>query len=842
MWTERWFLSCNAKDIGTCAARSCVYWLNVMRFAFSDTVGVLIYNMYSFYGVDLGKANNPLKVIADVKCEYGGGLPRLYLLIKKFWHGYDKKLDTYRPSWIRLWVLSRICRLMYSIATKGCSDSRGCRQTVGHSSEESSEKACAQEPKSEDTSIPGGGGGEDPRKTGDKSKCTRKPSDPSASVNKRGRSSHSSQIQKVKGNSEGAPAQKQKSRSKVSNLNLRTFVTNRLDNYKNKEEKYNGLIRILADVAFLQYCWLLIKGNPGNMTKGATAETLDGLTYEWFVQLADDLKTGKFKFSPARRVAIPKPGKSEKRYLGVGSPREKIVQKGLQVILNAIYEPIFLNCSHGFRENRSTHSALKSLHLKAHHHSWVVQGDISKCFDKIPHRVIMERVKEKVKCEKILQLIISILRAGYIDTEHNNKWIRSKEGTPQGSVLSPLLANIVLHELDTYVEAVLAKEYNRGVRRRTNPEYNKIAVIRDPRKPYYHQHTPEERRLALEKLRGIPRNDMKDPNYRRIMYVRYADDFVVLLAGPKEEAMIIKEEIKEFLKIYIGLELNDQKTLVTNVKEGFEFLGAKITKVKPTDFVSKYHTTERKQVTMRPNVRARVNAPTKKLLDKLIKVGIARITSRGEIVGNPMTSLVNLDHATIIQYYNSKMYGVINYYTFAGNRTELLNLIWLMKWSLARTLARKYQLRSARQAFKKFGNRLRDPETDLELKAPNSLPVIHQYNTVENQPPVSETLEQTWYSRLTQNSLFKKCVLCGTAEKIEMHRLRSVLNVRVKMANQKASFAQWKGAVQRKQIPLCKYHHESYHHGKLLNYELNQISRYSENLSSTAYGDSKKKK
>lgn len=149
------------------------------------------------------------------------------------------------------------------------------------------------------------------------------------------------------------------------------------------------------------------------MTKGTTRETLDGISFEWFERIASVIRDGSFKFEPARRVMIPKPGKRERRPLGVGNPRDKIVQKGLRIVLEAIYEPKFYDCSHGFRPQRSTHSALRQLHLRSHHFTWVIQGDISKCFDTIPHRKIMDILKRRIICDKFLTMIQKSLKAGY---------------------------------------------------------------------------------------------------------------------------------------------------------------------------------------------------------------------------------------------------------------------------------------------------------------------------------------------------------------------------------------------------------------------------------------------
>lgn len=253
------------------------------------------------------------------------------------------------------------------------------------------------------------------------------------------------------------------------------------------------------------------------------------------------------------------------------------------------------------------------------------------------------------------------------------RYVTTDIGTPQGSVLSPLLANIVLHELDQYITKEIIPLYHRGNRRRTNPEYNSIAVIRDPNK--HPNATDEEKTEALQKMRDLPRYVMKDENYRRSMYIRYADDFVYLLEGPKEEAFVIKEQIKKFLRDKIGLEFNDQKTLITHITEGFNFLGAYIKMQKRVGFMMKNKSIAGKIITMRANVRASVCMPTKSLIEKLIKAGFAHRNHLNVLLAMPKTGLVNLDHCTIIQFYNSKIYGLINYYSFASNRIETQNLI-----------------------------------------------------------------------------------------------------------------------------------------------------------------------
>jgi len=221
----------------------------------------------------------------------------------------------------------------------------------------------------------------------------------------------------------------------VSATDLRMLVMSRLNEFK-KNDKYNGIIRIIADPQFLFLCYKAIKSHPGNMTKGTTSSTLDGINWNYFENLAADKLKGKFRFSPVRRILIPKLGKPGLRALGIGSPREKIVQKALSILLECLFEPSFLDCSYGFRPKRSINQPLKKLYLFGKNYHWIVQGNISKCFDEISHPLVMELLGKVISCDRTLSKIAQHLAAGYIDPD-SNQLIKSKIGTPQGSILSP---------------------------------------------------------------------------------------------------------------------------------------------------------------------------------------------------------------------------------------------------------------------------------------------------------------------------------------------------------------------------------------------------------------------
>lgn len=582
----------------------------------------------------------------------------------------------------------------------------------------------------------------------------------------------------------------------------------------NDNNKYYNLLDILSDPFFLVACYEEIKGKKGNMTPGSDKYTIDGLSWAWFVNTAESLRKGTFNFTPARRIEIPK-ANGKTRPLGIGSPRDKIVQKAIHAILEAIYEPMFLDYSHGFRPGRSVHSALRKIYIIANKFSWVIQGDFTKCFYSIPHKIIIKLISKKIGEPRLLEIITKFLNAGYID--QNGNLIRSTIGTPQGGILSPLFCNIVLHQFDLYMDKTIQK-FRKGDKRKDSSEYKRIQHLR--KKASEHR----VRRDLLKKLRTINSNDRLDPNFRRLEYVRYADDFVILVTGSIHEARHIKDNAKEFLIRSCGLELNSEKTTITNIADNkWSFLGAEIIKLRKSPSFLRIGRYGKAVGTNRVLVRA----PIDTLLDKLINAGFIRRNSQGIIYPKMYGAIMNLDHADILAFYNAKMRGLLNFYSFASNRNKLGRILWYLRASCALTLARKYKLQTMRKAFNKFGIKLKCPSTDLEIYVPESLKALHNYKKRDSGPSPYTIISKSWSSKLTQTSLGKACVVCGTTVNIEMHHVKSVKDVRSKyLSKETVSVARFAGAVLRKQVPLCSYHHQLYHKGDLSHQDIIRIARY----------------
>jgi len=298
----------------------------------------------------------------------------------------------------------------------------------------------------------------------------------------------------------------------------------------NKVDCQKLTMGLVANFKNLVTAYELIKSNPGNMTPGTDGVTLDGIDREYLLKVQSKLIAGKYKFPPGRRILIPKPGKpGEKRPLTIASPRDKLVQKAILNVLEQYFEPLFLSTSHGFRPGKGTHTAIQNVEAQFVSSRYIIEADFSKAFDSIRHDKLMELLAKHITDQKLLALIKSGLKAGYLD-ELGELHAQSELGTPQGSILSPLLCNIFLHELDQFMED-LKKKYHTGKDRKTSKVYTKISnEIRQMRKVKSYL-TDKKKYLDLLKNLFTTPSKVHDDSYVRIHYVRYADDFIVGVEG-----------------------------------------------------------------------------------------------------------------------------------------------------------------------------------------------------------------------------------------------------------------------------------------------------------------------
>jgi group II intron reverse transcriptase/maturase len=319
-----------------------------------------------------------------------------------------------------------------------------------------------------------------------------------------------------------------------------------------------------------------IYANEGNMTKGSDSKTIDGMSLERIEKLIEKLKNESYQPMPSRRTYIPKKG-GKMRPLGIPTFDDKLIQEVLRMILEAVYEGSFENISHGFRPNKSCHTALLQVQGKFTGTKWFIEGDIKGFFDNIDHNVIIKLLEKRINDNRFLRLIRKFLKAGYLE---NWTFHKTYSGTPQGGIISPILANIYLHELDCFMKEYTEK-FNQGKKRQRTYEYRKIeSTICNLRKKLKETQNETERKNLIKAIRELekershtPTTDPMDENYKRIQYVRYADDFLIGVIGSKADCEKIKEDIRNFLFENLKLELSTEKTLITHAQSPAKFLG-----------------------------------------------------------------------------------------------------------------------------------------------------------------------------------------------------------------------------------------------------------------------------
>jgi len=417
--------------------------------------------------------------------------------------------------------------------------------------------------------------------------------------------------------------------------------------------------------------------NHGAMTPGACGETVDGMSLAKIGRIIDALRLERYRFQPVKRVYIPKKS-GTLRPLGLPSWSDKLVGEVMRLLLEAYYEPQFSGRSHGFRPGRGCHTALTDVAVSWSGTTWFIEGDISDCFGSLDHGILLGIVGEKIHDNRFLRLLRGMLQAGYLE---DWEWNATLSGAPQGGVASPVLSNIYLDRLDKFAETVLIPEYTRGVSRAPNPAY--VQVKNALRRAWYRGDHAAVRELR-QQLRGLPSGDPRDPGFRRLRYVRYADDHLLGFTGPKAEAEEIRSRLAAFLQDDLKLELNQDKTLITHARSSAaRFLGYEIT-VQHAD-----HMLTKGQRAVNGVVALRVP------LD-VIKAQCAPYLRRGKPARRPQ--LVNLSDSLIISAYGARYRGVVQYYLLAGDVWRLNRLRWVMETSMLRTLADKHRSSATKMA------------------------------------------------------------------------------------------------------------------------------------------------
>ena len=595
-------------------------------------------------------------------------------------------------------------------------------------------------------------------------------------------------------------------------------VLNSLNEHsKDSSYKFERLYRILFNEELFYAAYQKIASNGGSTTKGSDGRSIDEMSLARIETLIASLKDESYQPHPSRRVHIPKKN-GKTRPLGIPAFEDKLVQEVVRMILEAIYEGHFETTSHGFRPKRSCHTALLHIQKTFSGAKWFIEGDIKGFFDNIDHDVLVGILRERISDDRFIRLIRKFLKAGYVEdwTFHN-----TYSGTPQGGIVSPILANIYLDKLDKYVKEYI-RHFDMGTKRRPGKESNDLANERKRtvRKLKKVKDGTEKAALvarlkAIEQERAaFPSGDEMDGSYRRLKYIRYADDFILGIIGSKEDVLRIKEDIKSFLSESLALELSEEKTLITHTGKSAKFLGYEITVTRTN------HQRRDVQGRLRRTYgkRVRLNVSMATLRDKLLEYGAMEIKLRnGKEIWKPKcrSGLIFNDDLEILDRYNRETVGFCNYYLIANNCVVLHNFRYIMEYSMYKTFAGKYRS-TARKINKKY--RLNKLFTvKYEQKGVIKSRTFYKTSFKRRTTAFNGSCDIEPYSiadvsrtNLTDRLKAEKCELCGATGKLIMHHVRNLKDLKGK-----ESWKRLMSARKRKTIALCPSCHRLRHLGKV---------------------------
>jgi len=587
-----------------------------------------------------------------------------------------------------------------------------------------------------------------------------------------------------------------------------------------KNYKYERLYRILYNKEMYLMAYQNIYAHEGNMTKGSDGETIDGMSLNRIDNLIASIRDESYQPQPSRRTYILKKDGKRKRPLGIPAFKDKLLQEVIRMILEAIYEGSFENCSHGFRPDRSCHTALDQIQARFTGVKWFIEGDIKGFFDNINHAVLIEILKERIADERFIRLIRKFLNAGYIE-----EWVYHKtySGTPQGGIISPILANIYLDKLDKYMQEYTEK-FNTGKERKRNPEYRKLETKRrNLINKLKIAKTKEEKEQILQSVRqvemerrNVPYSLPMDDSYKRLQYVRYADDFLIGVIGSRKDCEMIKKEIAEFLSAKLGLELSQEKTLITHGQRKAHFLGYSI-------YVRKSNLPKKDKLgRMVRNYGGRVvlEVDSSTIRDKLLSLKAMEITYvDGKEIWKPKArySMKDSDDLEILRTYNSEIRGFYNYYSIANNSSIINSFKYIMEYSMYKTYATKYRTTKRRiiakyRIGKDFGVKYKTKDGKEKICLFYNEGFKRKDKIIRTDVD-SITDKRIYLGRtsLIQRLEANTCELCGAENvPIEIHHVRKLKDLKGKKFWEKFMIAR-----NRKTLALCHQCHVDLHHGRL---------------------------
>lgn len=558
------------------------------------------------------------------------------------------------------------------------------------------------------------------------------------------------------------------------------------DHSQSSDYKYERLYRYLFSEEMFAVAYQRIYAKQGNMTPGTDGKTIDEMSLERIERLIVSLKDESYQPHPARRVYIPKKN-GKKRPLGIPSYEDKLVQEVVRLLLEAIYEGHFEGTSHGFRPHRSCHTALGMIQKSFAGAKWFIEGDIKGFFDNIDHNVLISILRERISDERFLRLIRKFLNAGYVEDWKYNK---TYSGTPQGGIVSPILANIYLDKFDKYIKEYAAK-FRKGDRRSINPDYWRLNNKKNRLKQKLQKTSDEQMRKSYlyeiaqlsKQMLSIPHKDAMDADFRRLQYVRYADDFLISVIGSKSECETIKADITQFMREQLKLELSDEKTLITHAQDKAKFLGYEIF-IRKSDAVKRNKDGVLKRDFNGAVVLTLNSAVIQKKLTEYNALEVRNIDGKDIWWSKPRRYMTPMKPEDILAQYNAEIRGLYNYYSLATNVSkECASFAFIMKMSMFKTLGWKLNTsaRKVRQKYQKDKDFV-IPYNDAKGKQKYRVFYNEGFKKRNAQFDVDyDKLPQTMYvpyPSLVERLKDGRCELCGKEGKVVMHHVRNLTKLK----------------------------------------------------------------
>jgi RNA-directed DNA polymerase len=579
----------------------------------------------------------------------------------------------------------------------------------------------------------------------------------------------------------------------------------------------NGLFRLMKCPLLWEQAYQKIAPNKGAMTPGVDGRTFDGFSPEKVRSIIDRLADGSYRPQPVRRIYIPK-ADGRMRPLGIPTTEDRLVQEVVRMLLDQIYEPVFSEKSHGFRPGRSCHTALKEIHAVWTGIKWLVDVDVVGFFDNIDHAILLDLLKKRIADRRFLALIRGMLKAGYLE---DWRYHRTLSGTPQGGVVSPLLANVYLHELDEFMEQRIAS-FDRGVRRSKTREAAKLGRQihalrrRIDRLRASGDVDPERIASCFEEIgqldaerRAIPATDAFDAGYRRLRYCRYADDFLIGVIGSKAEARQIMDEVRTFLATRLKLAVSEAKSGIAHAADGARFLGYDICTV--TSDKPHRATFGGRRVLRRPLAdRVQLHVPREKVARFVARKGWGDFET-GTPTDRP--AMLHSSDLEILLAYNAELRGFANYYALANDVKRKLNKAeYLAVGSFLRTLANKHK-RSTTQIARQLRCE-RDLAVRYEVQGRARIAklwrlkelerTVRRYGSVEAEPRTPYVFRRT---ELVERLNARICERCGSiGDPCDVHHVRKLSDMK-----KHDLLSTMRAARTRKRIVLCEKCHSMVH-------------------------------